>query len=202
MGRKRRTVEIGFPHHVAHRGNHRQTLFESDTDRRYYLALVDRYSRSSGTQIAGFCLMDNHVHFVAIPSFLKSLSECFGRAHRAYSEHLNRRRGAHGSNWEGRFYSDVMSEAHTINALVYIERNPVDAGMVASASDWEWSSARQHCDYGQRWPLVNLDVRRAWVDPCAWRARLCEPLSEEDIATIPWASRSISSGSCYSGSAA
>ena len=38
-----------------------------------------------------------------------------------------------------------MSEAHTRNAIRYVENNPVRANIVVSAADFRWSSARAHC---------------------------------------------------------
>ncbi|MFM7051419.1 MAG: transposase, partial [Planctomycetota bacterium] len=198
MSRPRRNIEIGQPYHIAHRGNHKQTLFTRDEDRAYYLALVHRFSRLTYTQIAAFCLMDNHVHFVAVPECKNSLSQCFGRAHRAYSEFLNRRRGVHGASWEGRFYSAAMDPRHVLNAVRYIERNPVDAGMVSHASEWPWSSAHMHCGSGRRWLLVNADVRAEYVDPREWRRVLGEPLLEEELQQIAWQSLSTTSHTCYS----
>jgi len=202
MARPRRNIEIGVPYHIAHRGNHKQILFDRDEDRAYYLALMHRFARATGTQIGAFCVMDNHVHFVAVAECKKSLSECVGRAHRAYSEFVNRRRGAHGACWEGRFYSDAMDPRHAINAIRYIERNPVEAGLVAHACDWPWSSAAMHCGVGRRWPVVNVEVRAEYVEPREWRRMLGEPLLDEELQTVSWAALSATSETCLSGAAA
>ncbi|MBI1302261.1 MAG: transposase [Phycisphaera sp.] len=186
MGRARRHVEIGVPHHVAHRGNHKQRLFRDDTDRRYYLALLHRFSRLTATRIAGFCLMSNHVHVIAVPDAKDSIAECFGRAHRKFSEHMNRRRGTRGANWEGRYFAQTMGSTHALNALRYIERNPVDAGLVDEATSWEWSSAAAHAGLGKRWPLLNFDVRGELANPTEWRARLGVALEEEELQVLHW----------------
>lgn len=187
MGRDRRRVIIGVPHHVVHRGNHQQPVFESDGDRALYLALVHRFSRQTGTAIAGFCLMSNHVHFVVVPSSVHSIASCFGRAHRKYSEFLNARRMTGGTNWEGRFFSEPMFGAHVLNGLRYVERNPVGAGLVRVASDWPWSSAAMHCGLGGSFDLLNIDVRGQDSDPLIWRALLGEELDESELMTVRWA---------------
>ena len=186
MGRARRDIRLGVPHHVVHRGNHQSALFDTDDDRRLYLSLVHRFSRTTGTGIGGFCLMRNHVHFVAIPSSIRSISLCFGQAHRKYSEFLNMRAGSYGANWEGRFYSEPMSDEHAINALRYMERNPVAAGVVASPTDWPWSSAGVQCGEGKRWPLVNCDIRGHLADPFKWRDVLRPELDEAAKQTVGW----------------
>lgn len=186
MGRKTRQFQIGVPYHVAHRGNHRQCLFDSDADRHYYLALMTRAARLTRTGVAGFCLMSNHVHFVVIPQRRWSISECFGRVHRAYSEALNLRRGRHGGNWEGRFFSESLDDTHALNALRYIERNPVKAGMVEEAWKWPWSSASQHCGDAVRWPLLNSRLGVMPPDPHSWRSLLTAPLSPAELETVAW----------------
>jgi len=199
MGRWRREVLIGIPHHVAHRGNHKQSLFECDDDRRYYMSLIHRYSRDSGARVAAFCLMTNHVHWIVVPESIKSLQLCFGRAHKLYSEHLNRRRESHGTNWEGRFYSVPMATAHMLNALRYVERNPVAAGLVKESSDWEWSSAASHCGLAKPWSVLNWDLRPHGVTNADWRRQLRTELTEQELDSVPWAYLSETSGTCRSG---
>jgi putative transposase len=161
-------------------------LFRDDTDRRYYLALLHRFSRLTATRIAGFCLMSNHVHVIAVPDAKDSIAECFGRAHRKFSEHMNRRRGTRGANWEGRYFAQTMGSTHALNALRYIERNPVDAGLVDEAMSWEWSSAAAHAGLGKQWPLLNFDVRGELANPTEWRARLGVALEEEELQVLHW----------------
>ena len=50
--------------------------------------------------------------------------------------------GAH--LWQERFHSYRMDERHLLSAVRYVEMNPVHAGLVERAEDWEWSSARYH----------------------------------------------------------
>lgn len=199
MSRYRREVAIGVPHHIAHRGNHRNDLFETEGDFRYYLSLLHRFSRIHEARIAGFCLMTNHVHIIAIPERQKSLARCIGTTHRMYSEHLNRRRKSHGANWEGRFYSVQMDELHTLNALRYVERNPVEAGLVAEGSDWSWSSAAFHCGKGPKWSVLNADVRPRGVTSSEWRRLLSRELSEEEVQQVRWAALSMTSDTCVMG---
>lgn len=53
-------------HHVTQRGNYRQAVFESDNDRRQYLEWVLLYAQRYGTEVWAYCLMSNHVHFIAL----------------------------------------------------------------------------------------------------------------------------------------
>ena len=68
MPRIARVVVPGLPHHITQRGNRRADVFFDDEDRRRYLFLLGRYAERHGLAIWAYCLMTNHVHFVAVPS--------------------------------------------------------------------------------------------------------------------------------------
>jgi len=57
---------------------------------------------------------------------------------------VNFREGWRDHLWQERFHSYPMDERHLLAAVRYVEMNPVDAGLVERAEDWEWSSARYH----------------------------------------------------------
>ncbi|MBX3480358.1 MAG: transposase [Caulobacter sp.] len=144
MARLARVVIPGLPHHVTQRGNRAQRVFHEDGDWRYYLKLVSDAAKASGTDIWAYCLMPNHVHFVAVPSKEEGLRQTFAMPHKRYTAMVNRRNGWTGHLWQGRFNSSVMDEAHLMAAVRYVSLNPVRAGLVARAEDWPWSSARAH----------------------------------------------------------
>ena len=86
MARISRLVVPDYPHHLTQRGVRSMAVFDSDDDRRAYLAFISEESQRHGVTILAWCLMTNHVHFVAIPTSDNSLARCFGEAHRRYPE--------------------------------------------------------------------------------------------------------------------
>lgn len=144
MARIARVVISGYPHHIIQRGNRRQEVFFSDEDRKTYLDYLRLYAKTSGIDFWGYCLMDNHVHLIAIPQKEDSFGRGFAEAHRRYTRYINFRKGWRGYLWEGRFKSYPLDETHLYAAIRYIERNPVRAGIVEHAWDYPWSSARSH----------------------------------------------------------
>ncbi len=52
--------------------------------------------------------------------------------------------GVRGYLFQGRFGSCVLDETHLLAAARYVELNPVHAGMIRSAEEYPWSSARFH----------------------------------------------------------
>jgi putative transposase len=97
------------------------------------------------TYIWTYTLMDNHVHHVAVPEREDSLHKTMKVAHGEFTTYLNKKYGMVGHAWQGRFRSFPMDESHCVNAIRYVELNPVRAGMVKLAEDYLWSSAAAHC---------------------------------------------------------
>ena len=180
MPRIARVVVPGLPHHITQRGNRRADVFFDDDDRRRYLFLLGRYAERHGLAIWAYCLMTNHVHFVAVPSDEASLGCAFRDTHQAYAAWLNRKMGESGHLWQGRYYSCVLDDPHMWACVRYVERNPVRAGVVERAEDWPWSSAAAHCGWRAD-PLLS-PVRMPWPVP-DWPAYLAEE-EDADVATI------------------
>ena len=145
MPRLARVVVQGIPHHITQRGNRNQPVFFSEDDKKEYLRLVSTHAKRHGVQIWAYCLMTNHVHFIAVPDSEKSLTATFQEAHRLYTRRINFREGWRGYLWQGRFASFPMDEEYLIAAVRYVEQNPVKAKLVSNAWDYPWSSAKAHC---------------------------------------------------------
>lgn len=97
-----------------------------------------------------------------------SLAKALGRTHFEYAVYLNRRRGRSGHLWQNRFYSTAMDAGHVFDALAYVDRNPVRAGLIARATDYEWSSARAHAVGRDPAGWLDLECR---AEPSDWTAR-------------------------------
>jgi len=142
MPRIGRVVVKDYSHHITQRGNYRHTVFIDKTDYERYLEWLDTYAKKHGLLFLAYCLMPNHVHFIAIPQNNNSLARTFNITHMRYSQYFNRKKRSFGHLWQGRFYSCVFDELHLYAAIRYIENNPVRARLANTATDWDWSSAR------------------------------------------------------------
>jgi len=85
MARVARVVLPDHPHHLVQRGNRRLDVFFSDDDRRTYMLFFGKACERYGVTIWAYCLMTNHVHFIAVPEKEDSLARCFSHAHTKYS---------------------------------------------------------------------------------------------------------------------
>ena len=144
MPRQARVVAAGVPHHITHRGNNRQDVFLSDEDRRRYQNLLREQLEPCAVDLLGWCWMSNHIHLIAIPRLPDSMSRLIMRVHSRYAQNFNRRYERTGHLWHSRFYSCALGAGHLQTALLYVDRNPVRAGMVDYATAYPWSSARGH----------------------------------------------------------
>jgi len=68
------------------------------------------------------------------------------RVHGRYAQMVNANRLRSGHLWQNRYFSCPLSEGHRRRVLAYVERNPVRAGLVAQAEQYEWSSAAHLSD--------------------------------------------------------
>ena len=141
MPRISRAVAVGFPHHITQRGNYRQSVFERKDDYLFYLEWLKTYSSKYSLKIWAYCLMKNHVHFIAVPMESDSMARTFNTLHMRYSQFMNQRRNARGHLWQGRFFSSVLDERHLYAGMRYVENNPVRARIVKKADEYRWSSA-------------------------------------------------------------
>lgn len=144
LPRLARIVVPDTPHHVTQRGNRREPVFFGPADYRLYRTLLAEAAVKSRTEIWAYCLMPNHVHLILTPRDADGLRATLAEAHRRYTRAINERHGWTGHLWQGRFGSVPMDEDHLAGAVRYVSLNPVRAGLVGRARDWEWSSVRAH----------------------------------------------------------
>jgi putative transposase len=166
-----RQIAPGCPHHITQRGNHQEKIFLCDDDRRLYLALLAEFLPRYGISLEAYCLMSNHVHLVATPRDATGLSRALQRIHSDYSRSLHLRLRQSGHLWQARFFAVALDEKHFWAAMVYVEENPVRAGLVEHAGQWPWSSAPAHLGIAQS-ALVNLVPWRTRFDTARWNAWL------------------------------
>ncbi len=141
MARLPRLTLPGHPHHIIQRGNNRQAIFATTADRQMMLDLLDENARKFGVAVHAYVLMDNHFHLLATPQTADGLPQMMQAVGRRYVRYFNDSQHRSGTLWEGRYKSTlIQTERYLLACMVYIDLNPVRAGMVAQARDYPWSS--------------------------------------------------------------
>ena len=181
MPRQARIVIPGTPHHITQRGNNRQIVFEEDGDYLKYCFWINKYASLNGLDILAYCLMENHVHFIVLPSDQESLSKTFQMTHMRYAQYMNKKRASSGHLWQGRFYSCAMDDRHFYQAVRYVERNPMRSSLVKQAWDYCWSSASWHVNPTEK-SMICLRSNSI-AEPSEWKEYLTEtdPQFEQDF---------------------
>jgi putative transposase len=185
MPRLARTVFAHIPHHVTQRGNRREDVFFDDEDRQSYLDWLKYYAHEHGVEVAGYCLMTNHIHLILIPSTETGLQSVLKPLHMRYAQRLNRAKGQQGHVWQGRYFSSPLDGDYFQKCMRYVERNPVRARMVRKAENYAWSSARGHCGITTDTVLRKTPKwLKDWEDVGDWSAWLAAPDDEEALLTL------------------
>ena len=141
MARLPRLSLPGYPHHVILRGNNRQLIFKDNSDRETLLGLLVGGCQKHRVDLHAFVLMDNHLHLLLTPQVDKALSKMRQDLGRDYVRYFNKKHTRTGTLWEGRFRSAlIQTDRYFLACMVYIDLNPVRAGMVSQALDHPWSS--------------------------------------------------------------
>ena len=143
MARLPRLTVAGYPHHIIQRGNDRQPIVRDDQDRQRLLDLWTEHAKTFKVAIHAWVIMDNHFHLLATPETQEGLPQMMQAVGRAYVRYFNVRHKRTGTLWEGRYRSTLIeSERYLLACMVYIDLNPVRAGMVGRPEDFRWSSYR------------------------------------------------------------
>lgn len=141
MARLPRLTVPGYPHHIIQRGNNRQAIFGGTADYELLLDLVDEHARKQRVAIHAYVLMTNHFHLLATPETEEGIPQMMQAVGRRYVRNYNLRHARTGTLWEGRYKSTlIQAERYLLACMVYMDLNPVRAGMVADPADYRWSS--------------------------------------------------------------
>jgi putative transposase len=184
MPRQARPVFAGVPHHVTQRGIQRSTVFIDHTDGAHYLDLLRHYTAQSDIEVVAYCLMPNHVHLVLIPPDKDALHRTLKSVHGRYASRFNRARDRVGHLWQNRYFSAPLDSDYFLNAVRYVELNPVRARLISRADEYPWSSAGAHCGLRPD-PLVTARPRSVLfrgIDD--WGLWLSRGVSDDTLAAI------------------
>lgn len=170
MPRTARSSEAGLIYHLLNRGNGRMRLFHKPGDYEAFEQVLaeglDRYP----VELLTYCVMPNHWHLVVRPGTDDALGHWMGWVGvthvRRHHEHYQTRGGGH--LYQGRFKSfPVAADDYFLALCRYVEANPLRAGLVERAEQWQWSGLwrRMHGSGQLRlssWPVKHREIGSRW----------------------------------------
>ena len=153
---KRIYLEEGI-FHILTRGNNKQWVFKDESDFKYYLDILKRLKKEQPFLLYHYVLMNNHVHLLIETNQKTELSKLMKRINLLYYNYYKRKYNYAGHFWQDRFKSILVSKDEYLLACgLYIERNPIRAGIVKKAGDYSYSSFKYYA-YGDSDRLIDGD---------------------------------------------
>ncbi len=185
MPRNARCVVPETAYHLTQRGTNQGRVFFSASDRLSYLRLLKANLEPAQTRVLAWCLMSNHMHLVVVPGQEDSLEVLLRPLHGRYAQMVNAKRLRSGHLWQNRFFSCALSESHLRRVLAYVEQNPVRAGLVQEAQEYQWSSASAHLGLSRdRLALCDTEIRQAYGGVEGWRALLGQAETNTELRLL------------------
>jgi putative transposase len=141
MARVARSPLAGHTYHVIQRGNNRQPIFLSESDKAEMHALLLEAALRHEVAVHSYVLLDNHFHLLLTPRTAQGLPALMQQVGRTHVRRFNDRHQRSGTLFEGRFRSSlVQTQRYLLACMVYIDLNPVRARLCGQPQDYRWSS--------------------------------------------------------------
>lgn len=143
MARMARVAVGDVVYHVLNRANGRAQIFESPEDYKHFESLLLEGVELVGMRVLAYCIMLNHWHLVLHPKNDRDMSEYMRWV---TTTHVRQRRVMTKSVGSGHLYQGtyksfpIEHDKHLVDVIRYVEQNPLRAGLVEKAEDWQWSS--------------------------------------------------------------
>lgn len=148
MPRTAREFSPNTIYHVTDRGVERRPIYRNDGDRQHFMKVMLGALREAGCSLLAYCLMGNHFHFL-IAAAETALGIPMHKGLTGYAMTFNALYERTGHLFQGRYFSrPVFDTAYLHNVVEYIHRNPVEANLVPSVSQWSWSSHHEWLSLG------------------------------------------------------
>jgi putative transposase len=140
MPRRHRINIHGGIYHVMSRGNRKAVVFTDHRERKRFGRILGEVRERCAVQCYSGCLMDNHYHLVVMTPWA-NLSAFTKLLNQQFTQYMNRRHGWTGHVFESRPTALLIDSDHyLLDALAYVARNPVTAGLVTDPAQWRWST--------------------------------------------------------------
>ena len=147
MARKPRIHFPGAIYHVICRGNNKEPVFATDTEKQSYLGLMKEYKERYPFKLYAWAILSNHAHLL-IEVEKDPLSKLMQGIQQSYTGRYNHYHKRTGHVFEQRYKAFLCKrEKHLLDLVHYIHYNPARAGLPAginnpycSHRDYIWGS--------------------------------------------------------------
>jgi REP element-mobilizing transposase RayT len=152
-------------YHAMNRGQNREVIFHDKYDYRMFVELLKETSEMWNFHISAYCLMPNHYHLL-IQTPDANLSRGMRHINGLYTQRYNRRHGCDGPLFKGRYKSVLVGgDDYLLQALRYIHKNPVKAGIVDAPAKYTWSSHKGYLSAAEKWNWLYKTTLLSMLSP-------------------------------------
>jgi putative transposase len=173
MARANRHYIPGQIWHITHRCHNRDALLRCKQDRKQWLSLLYKARNRYKLQVLNYAVMTNHIHLLVLDSIPGAIPKSMQLIAGKTAQYYNFRHQRKGAFWEDRYHATaVAGTKHLLKCMVYIDMNPVRAGLVAHPSEWYFSAYNESRQTGKRYTIIARRHLMALMGFASWQ-ELC-----------------------------
>ena len=133
----------GQLHLISCNCHRKQPKLEMEKHRNVFVRLLEEVRVKFRFKVAGYVVMPDHFRLLMAEPAVDTAANSIEMLQQRYQRRYNTSARSTEQVWESR-YSDVhvFGPQRIAAQLEAMHQEPVRAGLAASATDWEWSSAR------------------------------------------------------------
>lgn len=142
MARRNRELYPEQYFHFISRGINNIFLFKGTEDFQKYLGIVHCYFKQFYVQCFHYVVMNTHSHFIVrLPEQIERIPDMMKVIHQKYSWYYHFKYKFDGGLWRDRYKSELIdTDRYMLGCGLYIEYNPVKAGVAHLPEEYPWSS--------------------------------------------------------------
>jgi len=157
MARPLRLELSGGVYHVTSRGDGREDIYLSDSDREAWLEVFGQVCERFNWVCHAWCQMTNHYH-ILIETPEANLAQGMRQLNGVYTQRFNRAHERVGHVFQGRYKAILVEpDSYLLELARYVVLNPLRANMVKRLEAWPWSSYLAMCGQTAATPWLQTD---------------------------------------------
>ncbi len=146
MPRIQREKSKSHIYHVMVRGIGKKNIFLDTDDRVFFCERLEGITQGNNIEVYGYCLMSNHFHLI-LNECNDELSRIMKSINSTYACYFNKKYERSGRVFQDRFRSEpIETEEYLLEAVRFIHRNPIRAGLVKDIGSCKWTSYQEYID--------------------------------------------------------
>ncbi len=134
----------GASYHVIASANRGEAIMPSSEFKEMFLQVMATALEKFSFSYYGFCLLDDHIHFILKPTGRANLSKIMQWILSVFAMRYNRRLALKGHVWYDRFKSRIVADFFQyLDAYIFILKRPAALGLCKNPSDYPYNDLNE-----------------------------------------------------------